>query len=111
MRNPSTYASPHPLLFLALAPAHARGGAAVLEEFSSLGDGEFSKKFVVTLSAGGGRNHREGGTAMSSYVRVEEEREGRGERAMKILKSTFPRPGATTADTPTALTGSHAAKM
>ena len=47
---------------------------------------------------------------MSSYVRVEEEREGRGERAMKILKNIFPRPGATTAETPTALTGSHAAK-
>ena len=45
--------SPHPLLFLALAPAHARGGAAFLEEFSSLG--QLSKKFVVTLSAGGGQ--------------------------------------------------------
>ena len=44
---------------------------------------------------------------MSSYVRVEEEREGRGERAMKILKNIFPRPGATTAETPTTLTGSH----
>ena len=31
------------------------------------------------------RREDEGGTAMSSYVRVEEEREGRGERAMKIL--------------------------
>ena len=83
VRNPIDVCSPHPLLFLALAPAHARGGAAFLEEFSSLG--ELSKKFVVTLSAARYRNHREGGTAMSSYVRVEEEREGRGERAMKIL--------------------------
>ena len=40
---------------------------------------------------------------------VEEEREGRGERAMRTLQDIFPRPGATTVEVPTALTGSHLA--
>ena len=39
-------------------------------------------------------------------MRVGEEREGRGEEAMRTIQDIFPRPGATTAETPTALTGS-----